>query len=88
VVVLARSERANQVRLLALRHEVTVLRRQSDVSPTVWGAIREFAAVVTDVRGSESVSTGHVIVVRWQDDHTIAALIPRSELELVDTKQQ
>jgi len=45
-------------------------------------------ALVIDVRGSESVSTGHVIIVRWQDDHTIAALIPRSELELVDTKQQ
>jgi len=40
-------------------------------------------AVVVDVRSSESLSAGHVIVVRWQDDQTTAAMSPGANYEVI-----
>jgi len=55
---------------LAPGDNIRVRRKRSDASRS---------AVVIDVRASETVSTGRVVVVRWQDDHTIArsSLAPR-----------
>jgi len=63
---------------LALGDKIRVRRNRSHAFRT---------AVVIDVRGSESISTGHIVVVRWQDDHTISGIIPGTEVEVIKTNK-
>jgi len=43
------------------------------------------AAVVLDIRSSECLSTGQIVIVRWLDDQTVTAVIPGTEVEVVAT---